>query len=482
MLRKDSHVPGSITQNTQTTTIRDFTGGLNLSDPPLLLKENQLLEATNWQYSQDGNGIETRDPVFFNATAGYDGEDYTPSSLLFRSTFLQPIDGLMFCVVDGGLYSFPSLLKSYDLAGFRCSDFNWMRLGVWNCEILGDYFAHTCDEYEGTIDWTSLVTLYDPTLYRIHYVGELTGDLEPIGAMWGDSNPELLIASGGKLQLCKYGGTLETMTDSPDCTYVTKRDGRVVVNDLEFSSRLVFSGVGDPKNWKQEGEDGWTEADSIWIDVGYKSGGGISSVATLSKDLIVWKTNGTAHRLTGSYPDWAVYEIGSNVWNANPYCPLEVGGDLFFPDTFFGFSSIQTVIQYGEMRAGQVGYEVNKTISSEMDVDARMWSVPSRGEIWMKTKLGADYVYVYNLKHRAWTKFVFPLEVMGAVSVGTVTYVSLAGSGTDGVRTAAYLMGSDVEEFFDEAQFSETEYPYSDILLSGTGEFTGGVRYDVICR
>jgi len=475
VLTRDSHVPGSITQNSRTTTIRDFTGGLNLSDPPLLLKENQLLEATNWQYSQVGNGIETRDPVFFNATAGYDGVSYTPSDLLFRATFLQPIDGVMFCTIDSKLYSFPSLLKAYTLGDLRCSDFTWMRLGVWNCELIGDYYDHTCDQFAGSVTWGNLQVIYDPTLYRIHYVGDLTGNLEPIGAMWGDSNPELLIASGGKLQICRYGGILETMGDSPDCTYVTKRDGRALVNSLEYPSRLVFSGVGDASNWKQESEDGWIESDSIWIDVGYKSGGGISSIANLSKDLVVWKDNGTVYRLTGSYPEWAVYEIGRNVWNANPYCPLEVGGDLFFPDTFFGFSSIQTVIQYGEMRAGAVGYEINRTVVDDMDIDARMWSVPSRGEIWMKTRLGADYVYVYNLRHRAWTKFVFPLEVMGMVSVGTITYVSLAGSGTDGVRTAAYLMGPFGGEICGEANFPDTtKKPQCDLLLSGDGAFYSG--------
>ena len=472
MLTKDSHNPDlQIQQRTQTTTIRDFTGGLNLSDPPLLLKENQLLEATNWQYSQTGDGLETRDPVLFNATVT-DGNGV-------RATFLQPIDGVLFSVDGQKLYTYPSLLRDYEAALLRCSDFTWMRIGVWNCALVGDHYEHTCDEYTGTPSWEYPI-IYDQSLYVGTYIGDMTGGYEPIATMWGDSSPELLIASGGKLQLCRYGGILETMEDSPDCTYVTKRDGRAMVNDLEYPSRLVFSGVGDASNWKSEGEDGWTEADSVWIDVGYKSGGGISSVATLSKDLIVWKTNGTAHRLTGSYPDWAVYEIGSNVWNANPYCPLEVGGDLFFPDTFFGFSSIQTVIQYGEMRAGQVGYEVNKTISSEMDVDARMWSVPSRGEIWMKTKLSADYVYVYNLKHRAWTKFVFPLEVMGAVSVGTVTYVSLAGSVADGgVRTAAYLMGDHGGAFCEEAHLPTIAKPQCDILLFGDGVFYSGDPVDV---
>ena len=98
----------------------------------------------------------------------------------------------------------------------------------------------------------------------------------------------------------------------------------------------------------------------------------------------------------------------------------------------------------------------------------------------MKTKLSADYVYVYNLKHRAWTKFVFPLEVMGAVSVGTVTYVSLAGSVADGgVRTAAYLMGDHGGAFCEEAHFPTIAKPQCDILLFGDGVFYSGDPVDV---
>ena len=465
MLRNDTHNKNyNPTQRTQTTTIRDFTGGLNLSDPPLLLKESQLLEATNWQYSDTGDGIETRDPLIPNACLVPPG---------FRATFLPPIDGVLLVVVDGSLYSFPSLLKEYSPGLFSCADFTWMRLGVWNCSLVGVHSNDSCDAFLGERSLDFPVN-YNPALYSPDYVGDMTGELEPIGAMWGDSAPDLLIASGGKLQVYRYSGNLETMEDSPVCTYVTKRDGRVLVNDLEHSSRLVLSGVGDPANWKDaQDADDWIESDSIWIDVGYKSGGGISSIATLSKDMIVWKDNGTVYRLTGSYPDWAVYEIGRNVWNMNHYCPLEAGGDLYFPDRFYGFSSIKTVIQYGEMRAGTVGYEVNKVLSSEMDIDARMWAVPSRGEVWVKTNLGSRAVYVYKLRLRAWTVFEFPAEIMGAVSVGNLTYVSLAAGNCP---TVAHLMGEHGTAFLeymidsgDTSQDWDSFSGYDDLLYEVTG-------------
>ena len=459
---RDSHAGGI--QGTQRQSVSDFSGGLNLADPPLQLKKNQLLEATNWQYSDTGDGIETRDPLIPNASLVSPG---------FRATFLPPLDGVLLVVVDGSLYSFPSLLKEYSPGLFSCADFTWMRLGVWNCSLVGVHFNDPCDAFLGGRSLDFPVN-YNPALYSPDYVGDMTGELEPIGAMWGDSAPDLLIASGGKLQVYRYSGNLETMEDSPVCTYVTKRDGRVLVNDLEHSSRLVLSGVGDPANWKDaQDADDWIESDSIWIDVGYKSGGGISSIATLSKDMIVWKDNGTVYRLTGSYPDWAVYEIGRNVWNLNPYCPLEAGGDLYFPDRFYGFSSIETVIQYGEMRAGTVGYEVNKVLSSEMDIDARMWAVPSRGEVWVKTNLGSRAVYVYKLRLRAWTVFEFPAEIMGAVSVGNLTYVSLAAGNCP---TVAHLMGEHGTAFLeymidsgDTSQDWDSFSGYDDLLYEVTG-------------
>lgn len=465
---RDSHAGGI--QGTQRQSVSDFSGGLNLADPPLQLKKNQLLEATNWQYSDTGDGIETRDPLIPNASLVSPG---------FRATFLPPLDGVLLVVVDGSLYSFPSLLREYSPGLFSCADFTWMRLGVWNCSLVGIHFNDPCDAFLGGRSLDFPVN-YNPALYSPDYVGDMTGELEPIGAMWGDSAPDLLIASGGKLQVYRYSGKLETMEDSPVCTYVTKRDGRVLVNDLEHSSRLVLSGVGDPANWKNAPEDGWIESDSVWIDVGYKSGGGISSIATLSKDMIVWKDNGTVYRLTGSYPDWAVYEIGRNVWNMNPYCPLEAGGDLYFPDRFYGFSSIETVIQYGEMRAGTVGYEVNKVLSSEMDIDARMWAVPSRGEVWVKTNLGSRAVYVYKLRLRAWTVFEFPAEIMGAVSIGNLTYVSLAADGENSGPTVAHIMGPWGREFVswmknsgEPSQDWDSFTGYGDLVLanlSGGGE------------
>ena len=69
-------------------------------------------------------------------------------------------------------------------------------------------------------------------------VGTLSGDMYPISTRWENG---VLLASGGKLQY--FNGTeLVTIADSPICTSVYVRAGRVLVTD---ENNVRYSGVGD---------------------------------------------------------------------------------------------------------------------------------------------------------------------------------------------------------------------------------------------
>lgn len=170
-------------------------------------------------------------------------------------------------------------------------------------------------------------------------IGALSGTQEPVATTWGDTQIELLIASGGNLQ--HWDGTnFATISASPVCNIVTKRDSRVVVTGNNGST-ITMSGTSDPYNWTIDGT-GWTDSDAIWVNVGDKSGGYINAMCTLSKDLVVFKTDGSVYRLTGSYPDWSCLQCGARVWNLNRFSAIEVDNDVWFLDRFFGLCAMTT--------------------------------------------------------------------------------------------------------------------------------------------
>ena len=112
--------------------------------------------------------------------------------------------------------------------------------------------------------------------------GTLTGTSEMQYAAWEDG---VLIASGGKLQYY-HGGTLETVTNSPDVSRgVFIKQGRVWTF---YDDVLKCSGVGDETNWTQKSDD---NSSSQFLQIGYKDGGKIVGVSSLSSDTLIFKDN-----------------------------------------------------------------------------------------------------------------------------------------------------------------------------------------------
>lgn len=270
-------------------------------------------------------------------------------------------------------------------------------------------------------------------------ISAFTGTQEPMGELWQFlSRNGVLIASGGKLQY--YDGvTLSTVDSSPDCDVVTKKDGRVVIGS-SANDRIYFSGIGDHENWKIEGED-WTESDAVWIDVGNRSGGHTNALVMLNRDLIVFKTDGVAYRIVGSFPDWQVQEIGRNLTNINRFTAVQEGNDIFFVDRNYGIHSLTSVAEYGDIKVSRMGRNINEALVRELGSEARLWSVRSRGEIWVKPDAGSKKVYVYNLTFGGWTIFTFPLEIVSCQSIGAMVHLSLVGE--DGLNPNGFVYAMD---------------------------------------
>ena len=381
MLTRDSHNPDlQIQQKTSTVTISDFSGGVNLADSPLSLKPNQLIEMTNWQYAPTGSGIEVRD-----------------GAKLMTTNVGSAVP----------LYSKVELLGSDD---------------------TGILFSTGGAAYSST------------TAGVVSSIGALTGESVPVIEPWGDPLTGYLTASGGKLQYI-LSGEISTVDTSPDCDIVSKIGGRVVISGSD-GARVYFSGIGDHTNWVID-SDTWTDADALWVDIGYKSGGNISALTKIDKDLVIFKTDGIVYKLTGDYPDWHIFEVGHNVKNVNPFSAVQYGNDVVFIDEHYGIHMLSLISDFGDMKVSRFGREVNTQFLKELGNGARVWNVMSRGELWAKPANGSKKIYVYNSVSNCWGIFTFPLEPISVLSAGREVYLSMQGTVSKGGGNLIYTLDHD---------------------------------------
>ena len=388
MWRKDSHNPNYNPRGrTQTIVVNDFSGGLNLADNPSLLKDNQVLEVDNFQYTPTGGRIETR-------------------------------DGIVAAVRTNGPYP-PLASSSYilDVSGGKVLYANSGRL--YNDTPNGGVSA-------GPIDL-------------------LSASSPPVSVRWGDPDVGTLIASGGKLQYF-IGGVLSEIADSPDCSFVSRLSGRVVIAGTT-GSRIYLSGLGDHENWDIE-SDTWTDLDALWIDIGYKSAGNINAITKVNKDLVIFKSDGVVYRMTGDYPDWKVFEVGHGVKNISSQTATQLANDVVFLDESFGIYLVSAVNEFGDIRVVEFGREINSDLLKHLGTGAAIWNLPGRAEVWVKPATGKKFVYAYNTIHRAWTTFTFPLEPTSAMTSGRTTYLALKGEAINGSGNVIYTLDRNTDTEF----------------------------------
>ena len=372
---------------TSTVTVNDFSGGLNLADNPSLLQNNQLLAASNFQYTPTGGRLETRDGV----------------SIAVRT--------------DGPYPPLSSGSYILDVSGGKVLYANSGRL--YNDTPDGGVSA-------GPID---LLSTSSP----------------PVSVRWGDPDVGTLIASGGKLQYF-IGGVLSEIADSPDCSFVSRLSGRVVIAGTT-GSRIYLSGLGDHENWDIE-SDTWTDLDALWIDIGYKSAGNINAITKVNKDLVIFKSDGVVYRMTGDYPDWKVFEVGHGVKNISSQTATQLANDVVFLDESFGIYLVSAVNEFGDIRVVEFGREVNSDLLKHLGGGAAIWNLPGRAEVWIKPATGKKFVYVYNTIHKAWTTFTFPLEPASAMTSGRTTYLALKGEAINGSGNVIYTLDRDTDTEF----------------------------------
>ena len=281
-------------------------------------------------------------------------------------------------------------------------------------------------------------------------LGNLTGTRRPVFCDWESSTRKcVFVASGSTLQYYDVtANQFRTVSAGtlPKGSSVFVRNGRLVV--CGDNDRVWYSGVGDPFNWQTEdipqGDDTWdvwTEADALWIDVGYGEAGENVAMLPVSRDLLVFRksTRGVSvYRISGEFPLWTVTRVASEIRLGGDDVVL-ANGDALFLDLDRGITSIGATTDYGDFAvSGSIGDPVNPYVVAHTTAP-RVWCFPDRGEIWFK--INTLEVFVYSTRYGVWTRLKFTLEPTAALEVDGKIWVAFGGSlcrMADGISSPFY--------------------------------------------
>lgn len=269
-------------------------------------------------------------------------------------------------------------------------------------------------------------------------IGTLNGTSPPQFCDWGESAERELFITSGSIVQSYNGTTFATQTPVPidplipsgdkwnTAHDVMVREGRLLLSETG-KDRLKFSGVGEPDNWQVEdsGSDVYTDADAIWIDIGYKEGGDIVKIIPLGRDLVVFRTDGNLYRLFGSYPNWEVIPIAQEVDPVSRNTIVPVGNDIMFLDKDRGIRKLSAIKEHDDFAiVEKEGSKVNPWLSGNFTSDARLWTLPDRGEIWVKPNSG-NVVLCWSERYQGWTRIDLGAPILAVAEYNGVVYLSI---------------------------------------------------------
>jgi len=272
-------------------------------------------------------------------------------------------------------------------------------------------------------------------------IGTLNGTSSPQFCDWGEANERQLIIASGSVVQSYDGTTFATQTPVPidpdvpagdkwnSASDAMVREGRLLLSETG-KDRLKFSGVGDPTNWQvvDNGSDVYTDADAIWVDIGYKEGGDIVKVIPLGRDLVVFRSDGNLYRLFGSYPNWEVISIAQQVDPVSRNSIAPVGNDIMFLDKDRGIRKLSAIKEYDDFSiVEKEGGKVNAWLAGNFTTDARLWALPDRGEIWVKPNSG-NVILCWSERYQGWTKIDLGSPILAVAELNGVTYLSIGKS------------------------------------------------------
>jgi len=312
-----------------------FDGGLNLSEAPSNIADNELTRAYNYIYD-----AATGTPIVRPGTTCQTAAtcDSTWPILKICNYEKSSAESWLVAVCNGNLY----YLSGAGLDG-------WTKIGALN-------------------DVTTI-----PCFLTFH--------------------AKLLIADGGTNIKTWDGTTYSALADGLAATAITAIKGRVVVNSTTAGSNdlVTFSGPEDETKWNTATEG------AVALRAGFGDNMRVNGFAVFGDDIIVSKKGDSEKRLyrinisDATTTNWTVSSLNENNCSVSPHTIVSAFNNVFFADTN-GFKSLKGVTEYGDLQVDFSNAKMNPYFTSGTNCHEMVY-IPYFSAIWFSI---SEHVYAFH--------------------------------------------------------------------------------------
>lgn len=335
------------------TNLYPLNGGINVSQAPEQIADNEMQECQNFVYDKDSQRLVGR------------------GGLKAISTFDLPIRGMYYDVDTNLTFVFLTNRDCYSV-------------------LLED------NENQRT------------------YLDKVTGDEIPKCCKFQDM---LFVASGEHLQYYDFSTSapyLQSITDSPTCDNLFYRWGRLMVTQAG-TDRITYSSIGDASSDAAWAENMNDASSSKWLDIGEKDGGDIQEIVPLATDIMIFKSNGKVYQFTGDsdIDTWAVYNIANFTDLTKDFtsgmCATNIGNEVVFL-SLRGLKTLTAVQDYGNIATSDIGAKFNKLLTDNL-YEPKIYHLRRQRMLIIQPGADKTYFVCYNYGMDAATTLKFAFDV-----------------------------------------------------------------------
>lgn len=117
--------------------------------------------------------------------------------------------------------------------------------------------------------------------------------------------------------------------------------------------------------------------------------------------------------------------IAQEVDAVNRDCVVAVGNDIMFLDRDRGIRKLSAVKEHDSFAVVEKeGEKVNAWLAANFTTDARLWSLPDRGEIWVKPNK-QNAILCWSERYEGWTRIDLGAEVLAVAEYKDEIYISI---------------------------------------------------------
>ena len=389
-----------------------FDGGLNLSDAPANIANNELTRTLNYIYNSQTGTPEIRPGTRCATAATCDGANPILKIYYYEKSSAQ---AWLVAACNGNLYYLNSTA--------------WVKIGALN-------------------DTTTV-----PQFLTYH--------------------AKLLIVDGGTNIKTWDGTTYSALADGLGATAINTIKGRVVVNSTSAGSNdlITLSGAEDETMWDTSDETN----PAIALRAGYGDNMSVNAFAVFGNDLIISKKGDAEKRIyrinvsDSTEANWYVELLTSNNCAQNAHTIVSAFNNVYFADSN-GFKSLKGVTEYGDIQVDLIGSKVNTLFNTTTECDEITY-LPYFTAIWF---IISERVYCYHrlidgagtIKH-AFTDLYF--------QQGTIKSVCQAGSTIYLAGNNGYLYTMDLaNDYATDETVQGTTANYTSAIKTKRFSFFGG--------